>query len=127
MIKNLKVLFVILLVVLSVPCMALDCSKLSKAMNEAAYAGDYVNHLMHPGMPKPWTNPMYMTMMNKISDAWKVITAEVCTIENKKEIEKCQAVIESFKQLQGTYRDLGHQVQVSLDDRIKFLEAHGSL
>jgi hypothetical protein len=107
--------------------MALDCSKLSKAMNEAAYAGDYVNHLMHPGMPKPWTNPMYMTMMNKISDAWKVISAEVCTIENKKEIEKCQAVIDNFKSLQGTYRDLGHQVQVSLDDRIKFLEAHGSL
>jgi hypothetical protein len=82
---------------------------------------------MHPGMPKPWTNPMYLEMTNKLSDAWKTIKTEVATIETQKEIENCQAIIENFKQLKGTYRDLGYQVEISLNERIKFLQAHGAI
>ncbi|MDN5279719.1 MAG: hypothetical protein PWR01_3684 [Clostridiales bacterium] len=127
MLKKIKFIFLVLLVVMSVPCFAFDGANLSKAMNSAAYAGEYLNHLTHPGMPKPWTNPMFMEMSNKLSDAWKVIKTEVATIETEKEIELCKAVIENFKQLKGTYRDLGYQVEISLNERIKFLEAHNSI
>lgn len=127
MLKKIKFLFVVLLVVVSLPCFAFNGGDLSKAMNTAAYAGEYLNHLMHPGMPKPWTNPMYLEMTNKLSDAWKTIKKEIATIETQKEIEDCRAIVESFKQTSGTYRDLGYQVEISLNERIKFLEAHGSI
>lgn len=127
MLKRIKYLLIVLLVVMSVPCFAFNGANLSKAMNTAAYAGEYLNHLMHPGMPKPWTNPMYLEMTNKLSDAWKDIKVEVSSIETQKEIELCKAVIENFKMLQGTYRDLGYQVEISLAERIKFLEAHAGL
>jgi hypothetical protein len=127
MLNKLKVLFVVLLVVLSVPSFAVNSSDLSKAMNYAAHAGEVLNQLMHPGMPKPWTNPMYMNMMNKLSDAWKMIDKEIATVETKKDILKVQNVIENFKALKGTYRDLGYQVESALNKRIKFLEAHSSI
>lgn len=127
MLKRIKYLLVVLLVVLTVPCFAFNGAEVSKAMNTAAYAGEYLNHLMHPGMPKPWTNPMYLEMNNKLSAAWKTITTEVATIETLKEIELCQAIVENFKQLNGTYRDLGFQVEITLNERIKFLKAHGAI
>jgi hypothetical protein len=127
MLNKIKYFLVVLLVVFTVPCFAFNGAELSKAMNTAAYAGEYLNHLMHPGMPKPWTNPMYLEMTNKLSDAWKTIKTEVATIETQKEIENCQAIIENFKQLKGTYRDLGYQVEISLNERIKFLQAHGAI
>lgn len=127
MLKRIKYLLVVLLVVLTVPCFAFNGAEVSKAMNTAAYAGEYLNHLMHPGMPKPWTNPMYLEMNNKLSAAWKTITTEVATIETEKEIELCQAIVENFKQLNGTYRDLGFQVEITLNERIKFLKAHGAI
>ncbi|MEW6709241.1 MAG: hypothetical protein AB1403_05395 [Candidatus Riflebacteria bacterium] len=124
MLKSLKYFLLVLLVVLSVPAFAFNGGELSKAMNTAAYAGEYLNHLMHPGMPKPWTNPMFLQMSNKLSDSWKTIKTEIATIETEKEIEDCRAIVESFKQSSGTYRDLGYQVEISLNERVKFLEAH---
>lgn len=127
MLKRIKFLLIVLLVVMSVPCFALNSANLSKAMNNAAYAGEYLNHLMHPGMPKPWTNPKYLELTTKLSDSWKIIKKEVCSIETKKGVETCKIIIDGFKALQGTYRDLGYQVEISLNDRIKFLEAHNQI
>ena len=127
MLKRVKFFLVVLLVVFAMPCFAFNGAELSKAMNDAAYAGEYLNLIMHPGMPKPWTNPMYSEMTKKLGNAWKVITTEVSSIENEKEIESCRAIIETFKMSHGTYRDLGFQVEISLNDRIKFLQTHGQL
>lgn len=126
MLKITKIFLVILMVLMVVPSFAFNSSNLSKAMDRAASAGEYLNHLMHPGMPKPWTNPMYQTMTNMLSEAWAVITKEVSSIESDKEIEGARAVVESYKASTGTYRDLGHQVEISLNDRIKFLQAHSN-
>jgi hypothetical protein len=125
--NKIKFLLVLLLVVLSVPSFAFDGAKVSKAMNQAAYAGEVLNHLMHPGMPKPWTNPQFSQMQNKLSEAWTTINTEISTIETQKDIEKCTVIVENFKQLKGTYRDLGHQVEVALKERIAFLKAHGAI
>lgn len=126
MLKIAKYFLVILMVLMVVPGFAFNSSNLSKAMDSAASAGEYLNHLMHPGMPKPWTNPMYLTMTNKLSDAWTTITKEISSIETDKEIEGARAVVESYKASTGTYRDLGHQVEISLNNRIKFLQAHSN-
>lgn len=122
MLKMVKVLLIALMVLFTAQAFAFNASNLSSAMNTAAYAGEYLNELMHPGMPKPWTNPMYLTMSNKLSDAWKDIKKEIGSIESPKEIDAAWAVVNSFKMSQGTYRDLGHQVEISLKERIKFLE-----
>ena len=127
MLKKIKILLVVLLVVISIPSFALNTSNLSKAMNTAAYAGKELNFLDHPGMPKPWTNPQYMVLMNKLSESWKIIESEIKTIETKEDIEKARVVVESFKKSIETYRDLGYQVEISLNDRVKFLEVHGSI
>jgi len=124
MLKFAKIILVVLMVLMVVPSFAFNSSNLSKAMDSAAYAGEYLNHLMHPGMPKPWTNPMYLTMTEKLSEAWNNITKEISSIETDKEIEAARAVVESYKASTGTYRDLGYQVEISLNNRIKFLEAH---
>jgi hypothetical protein len=124
MVKMIKYLLVVMMVLLVVPGFAFNSANLSKAMDTAAYAGQYLNEIMHPGMPKPWTNPMYMTMTNKLSDAWKEISKEIGSIETEKQIEAAWAVVNLYKTMHGTYRDLGHQVEISLKDRIKFLEAH---
>lgn len=124
MLKFAKVILVVLMVLMVVPSFAFNSSNLSKAMDSAAYAGEYLNHLMHPGMPKPWTNPMYLTMTERLSEAWNTITKEISSIETPKQIEAARAVVESYKASTGTYRDLGHQVEISLNNRIKFLEAH---
>lgn len=124
MLKFAKIILVVLMVLMVVPSFAFNSSNLSKAMDSAAYAGEYLNHLMHPGMPKPWTNPMYLTMTERLSEAWNNITKEISSIETDKEIESARAVVESYKASTGTYRDLGYQVEISLNNRIKFLEAH---
>lgn len=125
--KIMRLVLVALLVVMTLPVFALNTSNLSKAMDTAAYAGEYLNHLMHPGMPKPWTNPMFGEMNKRIGEAWKTITTEISSIETAKEVEAARAVVESYKASQGTYRDLGYQVEISLNERVKFLQVHGSL
>ncbi len=122
MLKMVKVLLIAVMVLFAAQAFAFNSANLSNAMNTAAYAGEYLNELMHPGMPKPWTNPMYLTMSNKLADAWKDINKEIGSIESQKEIDAAWAVVNSFKASQGTYRDLGYQVEISLKERIKFLE-----
>ncbi|MDD2999242.1 MAG: hypothetical protein EOM80_11175 [Erysipelotrichia bacterium] len=126
MLKIARMFLLVLLVAMAVPSFAFNGADLSKAMDTAAYAGQYLCEIMHPGMPKPWTNPMYMTMMNKVSESWKVIDKEISSIETEKEIANARAIVELYKSMKGTYRDLGHQVEISLNERIKFLEAHSA-
>jgi len=126
MYKYARYLLIALMVAMLVPAFAFDAANLSKAMDRAAHSGEMLNMLMHPGMPKPWTNPSYMTYTNMLSDAWKTIDREIGSIESKEEITKARNVVELYKTLKGTYRDLGYQVEISLANRIKFLEAHNS-
>ncbi|KAF1081768.1 MAG: hypothetical protein GQF41_2108 [Candidatus Rifleibacterium amylolyticum] len=126
MYKYARYLLVALMVAMLVPAFAFDAANLSKAMDRAAHSGEMLNLLMHPGMPKPWTNPSYMTYTNMLSDAWKTIDREIGSIESKEEITKARNVVELYKTLKGTYRDLGYQVEISLEKRIKFLEVHNS-
>lgn len=124
--KLTRLVFVVLLVVMTLPCFAFNSSNLSKAMDTAAYAGQYLNELMHPGMPKPWTNPMFGEMNKRLGEAWKTISSEIGSIETEKEIEAARSVVELYKASNGTYRDLGYQVEISLNERVKFLQVHGS-
>lgn len=124
--KLTRLVLVALLVVMTLPCFAFNSSNLSKAMDTAAYAGQYLNELMHPGMPKPWTNPMFGEMNKRLGEAWKTISSEIGSIETEKEIEAARSVVELYKASNGTYRDLGYQVEISLNERVKFLQVHGS-
>jgi len=124
MYKFARFLLVALLVAMLVPAFAVDTTNLSRAMDRAANSGEMLNQLMHPGMPKPWTNPMFKTWSDMLHEAWKTIDSEVGSVETKQDIEKVRNVVELYKSLQGTYRDLGYQVEVALENRIKFLEAH---
>ena len=126
MYKFSRILLVALLVAIMVPAFAFDSTNLSRAMDRAAHSGEMLNMLMHPDMPKPWTNPMYKTWSDMLHESWKTITSEISSIESKEEIAKARNVVELYKTLQGTYRDLGHQVEISLNDRVKFLEIHNS-
>lgn len=127
MYKYARYLLVALMVALLVPAFAFNSTELSRAMDRAAYSGEMLNMLMHPGMPKPWTNPSYMTYSNMLHEAWVTINKEVSSIETKEDIAKARNVVELYKTLKGTYRDLGHQVEISLENRIKFLDAHSGL
>lgn len=70
---------------------------------------------------------MFGEMNKRLGEAWKTITTEISSIETAKEVEAARAVVESYKASQGTYRDLGYQVEISLNERVKFLQVHGSL
>ncbi|MBU1109923.1 MAG: hypothetical protein KKB51_24795 [Candidatus Riflebacteria bacterium] len=124
MYKFSRFLLVALLVAMLVPAFAVNTTDLSRAMDRAAHSGEMLNLLMHPGMPKPWTNPMYKTWSDMLHEAWKTIEREISSVETQQDIEKVRNTVEAYKSLQGTYRDLGYQVEVALEDRIKFLEAH---
>ncbi|PKL47597.1 MAG: hypothetical protein CVV42_12765 [Candidatus Riflebacteria bacterium HGW-Riflebacteria-2] len=124
--KFARFLLVALLVAMLVPAFAFDSTNLSRAMDRAAHSGEMLNLLMHPGMPKPWTNPSYKTYTDMLHEAWKTISSEIGSLETKEEIAKARNVVELYKTLKGTYRDLGYQVEIALEDRIKFLEVHNS-
>jgi len=117
-------LMLVLVLCLAVPAFSFSGGKLSNAMNSAALAGQNITKIMH--LPEPWANPMYLTMINNLSDAWAVIDREIASIKTPQDIANARAIVNNYKSLTGTYRDLGHQVEISLEKQIKFLEIHGN-
>jgi hypothetical protein len=116
--------FLVALLAFSVPSFALNVNTLSSAMSQYASVSEWMNMIMHPGMPKPWTNPMLPVKMKQLSEAQDTIRQEVNSIEAAEDMKKARAVAETYKMCDGVYRDVGRQLEMMLDERAKFLQVH---
>ncbi len=114
----------VLAIVMAMPSFALDINKLQNAMNTVAATSEWINMMMHPGMPKPWTNPQFAQKNLELGENMKIMRSEVNSIETKEEIAKARAVAEAFKMCSGTWRDVGRQLEMMLDEREKFLKIY---
>ncbi len=120
--KTLVVLLVAALLALVTPSsFALDTGKLNNAMAQYAAVSEWMNMIMHPGMPKPWTNPQLPEKMKQLHEAQDTIRKEVASIETKEEMAKARAIAETYKMCPGVYRDVGYQLEYMLNEREKFL------
>jgi hypothetical protein len=122
--KLLIVAVVAFLFAASLPSFALDAGKLTAAMNRYAAVSEWINMIMHPGMPKPWTNPQLPQKYNELAEAQKTISAEIKSVETDEDIAKVRAIIATFKMCSGTYDDVGYQVEIMLNEHLKFLQMH---
>lgn len=120
--KTLMVLLVAALLALVTPStFALDVGKLEKALNQYAAASEWMNMVMHPGMPKPWTNPQLPDKIKQLHEAQDTIRKEVASIQTKEEMAQARAIAETYKMAGGIYRDVGYQLEYLLNEREKFL------
>ncbi len=108
------------------PSWSFDGGKLSNAMNIAAATSEWLNIVMHPGMPKPWTNPLYPQKIKELGEAQKTMSLEIGSIETPEELKAAKAIAESFKASYGCYRDVGYQAEILITEREKFLQLHGN-
>lgn len=123
--KTLVLIVLVALLTLVTPSsFALDTGKLNSAMSMYAATSEWMNMIMHPGMPKPWTNPQLPEMMKRLHEAQDTIRKEVASIETPEDMKKARAIAESYKLCDGVYRDVGRQLEMMLDEREQFLSSH---
>ena len=123
--KLLLVMLAVLFFVSAMPSFAFNGGKLSRAMSTAATVSEWLNMVMHPGMPKPWTNPQLPEKYKQLSEAMNTMKQEIGSIETAEQLKNAKAIAESFKALKGTYRDVGYQAEILIRDRETFLNLHG--
>ena len=125
-----RFVLVLLAIVLFSPVMsawAIDAQKLEKDMLNFAAITAYLDVVMHPGVPHntPGTMARIGAKLDELDAVKKSIYFAIQTAGSMTELDQARAVVDSFNNMHGFEKDVGHFVGRWVEERAKFLETQG--
>ncbi|OQA08636.1 MAG: hypothetical protein BWY66_00909 [bacterium ADurb.Bin374] len=125
-----RFVLVLLAIALFSPVMsawAIDAQKLEKDMLNFAAITAYLDVVMHPGVPHntPGTMARIGAKLDELDAVKKSIYFAIQTAGSMTELDQARAVVDSFKNMHGFEKDVGHFVGRWVEERAKFLETQG--
>jgi len=125
-----RFVLVLLAIALFSPVMsawAIDAQKLEKDMLNFAAITAYLDVVMHPGVPHntPGTMARIGAKLDELDAVKKSIYFAIQTACSMTELDQARAVVDSFKNMHGFEKDVGHFVGRWVEERAKFLETQG--